>query len=131
MQCSSGMHQDQTQIAHRLQPLHQYRCIPSLHRADSFPANLHTAVFHQIDFEVCARNYAEANPSSSGSCIGERNIEEGYVLLYTSGMQTKIIFKKIFVFSFQNHVLYGYRRQRFLKLQKLISESKYTTFDLT
>lgn len=88
-------------------------------------------VFHQIDFEVCARNYAEANPSSSGSCIGERNIEEGYVLLYTGGMPTKIIFKKIFVFSFQNHVLYGYRRQRFLKLQKLISESKYTTFDLT
>ena len=88
-------------------------------------------VFHQIDFEVCARNYAEANPSSSGNCIGERNIEEGYVLLYTGGMQTKIIFKKIFVFASQNYVLYGYRRQRFLKLQKLISESKYTTFDLT
>ena len=99
--------------------------------ADSLIYRDESGALHQIDFDVCARNYAQVNQLGSGYCIGERNMDEGYFLLYTGGMQTKIIFKKIFVFAFQNHVLYGDRRQRFLKLQKLISESKYTTFDLT
>ena len=48
-------------------------------------------VLHQIDFEICAKNYSEANRSTGGRCIGERNIEQGYFLLYTGGMQTKLV----------------------------------------
>jgi hypothetical protein len=88
-------------------------------------------VLHQIDFEICAKNYPDANRSTGGRCIGERNIEQGYFLLYTSGIQTKIVFKRFFVFPIQNCLLFGDRLTRFLKLQNLISESKYTTFDLT
>ena len=86
---------------------------------------------HQIDFEICAKNYSDANRSTGGRCIGEQNIEQGYFLLYTGGMQTKIVFKRFFVFPIQNCLLFGDRLTRFLKLQNLISESKYTTFDLT
>ena len=88
-------------------------------------------VLHQIDFDICAENYAKVHKSSSGRCIGQRNFEEKYFLLFTSGIQVKIIFKRFFVFPFQNYCLYGNRKQRFLKLQNLISETKYTTFDLT
>ena len=88
-------------------------------------------ILHQIDFDICAENYAKAHQSSDRRCIGERNNEEKYFLLFTSGIQTKIIFKKFFVFYCQNYCLYGNRQQRFLKLQNKISETKYTTFDLT
>ena len=99
--------------------------------ADSLIYKDKNGVLHQIDFEICAKNYFEANFSTGGRCIGERNIEQGYFLLYTSGMQTKIVFKRLFVFPVQNCLLFGDRLTRFLKLQNLISESKYTTFDLT
>lgn len=83
---------------------------------------------HEIDFEICARNYQEEHPTSNGRCIGERNIEEGYFLLYTSGMKTKIVLKKRFFFG---ALLHGTRRQRFGQIQKLIDQTKYTTRDLT
>ena len=63
--------------------------------------------------------------------IFNQNIEKGYILLYTNGLQTKIVFRKAFVFPFQNYLLHGTKRERFLKLQKLLSQTKYTTYDLT
>ena len=86
---------------------------------------------HQIDFEECEKNFGEIYSTNNNRCIGERNIEKGYILLYTNGLQTKIVFRKAFVFSFQNHLLHGTRQERFLKLQKLLSQAKYTTYDLT
>ena len=55
-------------------------------------------------------------------------MEEGYFLLYTSGMKTKIVLKERFFFG---ALLHGTRRRRFLQLQKLIDQTKYTTYDLT
>ncbi len=86
---------------------------------------------HQIDFEGCALNYKIEHPTSSGRCIGDRNIEEGYFLLYTNGIKTKIIFEKRFVFELQNPLLHGTKHQRFSQLRKIIQETKYTTYDLT
>ena len=86
---------------------------------------------HQIDFEECGKNFKELYPTSSGFCIGERNIEKGYFLLFTNGFQTKIIFQKSFVFRFQNSLLHGTKKQRFSQLQKLFIQTKYTTYDLT
>ena len=86
---------------------------------------------HQIELEECAKNFQEAYPTSSGRCIGERNREQGHFLLFTNGIQTKIVFRKAFVFRFQNSLLYGSRRQRFSQLQKLLAQTKYTTYDVT
>ena len=86
---------------------------------------------HQIDFEECEKNFGEIYSTNNNRFIGERNIEKGYILLYTNGLQTKIVFRKAFVFSFQNHLLHGTRQERFLKLQKLLSQANYTTYDLT
>ncbi|MBR2223127.1 MAG: hypothetical protein IJ973_02270 [Christensenellaceae bacterium] len=87
--------------------------------------------FHQIDFEECAKNFADIHSIKENRCIGERNIEKRYVLLYTNGFHTKIVFRKAFVFPFRNHLLHGTRRERFLKLQALLSQTKYTTYDMT
>ena len=86
---------------------------------------------HQIDFEECAKNFEYTYSTNNNRCIGERNIEKKYIILYTNGLQTKIVFRKAFVFPFQNHLLHGTRQERFLKLQKLLSQTKYTTYDLT
>ena len=87
--------------------------------------------FHQIDFEECAKNFEATYSTNNNRCIGERNTEKGYILLYTNGLHTKIVFRKAFVFPFQNHLLHGTRQERFLKLQKLLLQTKYTTYDLT
>lgn len=86
---------------------------------------------HTIDFEQCARNFGEARSISKNRCIGERNIEEGYILLYTNGLQTRIVFQKAFVSAFENYLLHGTRKKRFLRLQRLLEQTKYTTYDLT
>ena len=86
---------------------------------------------HSIDFDVCATNFKAEHESSSGNCIGERNMEEGYFVFYTSCIKTKIVFKKMHVGNlFRYHLLSGSKTNRFLKLQKLINETKYTTYDL-
>ena len=66
-------------------------------REDSLIYKDADGVLHKIDFEKCAINYSKANPQSDGRCIGERNIEKWYFLLYTSGLPTKIVFKNHFV----------------------------------
>ena len=89
------------------------------------------AGFHKIDFADCANNYSLLHPSS-GICIGERNIEDFYFLIYTSGVPTKIVFKKKRISGFFGGSYFiGLRSQRFYNLQKLILEADYTTYDLT
>lgn len=87
---------------------------------------------HKIDLFDCANNYFALHPSASGKCIGERNIEDFYFLIYTSGVPTKIVFKKKRVSGFFGGSYFiGLRSQRFHNLQKLILEADYTTYDLT
>ena len=86
---------------------------------------------HQIDFEECARNFDEKYQTNMSRCIGERNSKDGYILLFTNGLQTKIVFRKAYVFSVQNYLLHGTKEQRFLQFQKLLMQTKYTTYDLT
>ena len=85
---------------------------------------------HSIDFEVCASNFKAEHESSSGNCIGERKMDECYFIFYTSGIKTKIVFKKMHVRNlFRYHLLSGSKANRFLQLQKLIGETRYTTYD--
>jgi len=87
---------------------------------------------HSIDFEVCAANFNAEHESSSGNCIGERKLDEYYFVFYTSGIKTKVVFKKIYVANlFRHHLLSGSKAERFLKLQKQIRETKYSTYDLS
>ncbi len=82
---------------------------------------------HIIDFDICAANY-HANNSKSLKCIAERNINEFYFIFYTNDIKTKIIFKKHYVFF---HFLKGSKIKRFHKLEKIISDANYTTYDLS
>ena len=87
---------------------------------------------HSIDFAVCATNYKIEHESESDNCIGKRKMDENYFIFYTSGIKTKIVFKRMFVGNFfQYHLLIGSTANRFLKLQKLINETRYTTLDLS
>ena len=87
---------------------------------------------HSIDFDVCAPNYKAEHESSSGNCIGERKMDEYYFVFYTSGIKTKIVFKKMYVGNlFRYHRLNGSKATRFLALQNLINETRYTTYDLS
>ena len=89
---------------------------------------------HTIDFAKCANNFQIDNNVSSTNCIGERNIVEGYFLFYTSGIKTRVVFKKIYVWKPRKQYLFlkGTRNSRFLQLQNIITdETKYTTYDMT
>ena len=87
---------------------------------------------HSIDFDACATNYKAEHESSSGNCIGERKMDKYCFVFYTSGIKTKIVFKKMHVSNlFRYHLLSGSKANRFLQLQKLIGETRYTTYDLS
>ena len=87
---------------------------------------------HSIDFDVCATTFKAEHGTSSGNCIGERKMDECYFVFYTSGIKTKIVFKTMHVGNlFQHHLLSGSRANRFLRLQELINETRYTTLDLS
>lgn len=87
---------------------------------------------HFIDFDVCATNFKAEHEASSGNCIGERKMDEFYFIFYSSGIKTKIVFKKMHVGNlFRYHLLSGSKANRFRKLQKLISETRYTTYGLS
>ena len=87
---------------------------------------------HSIDFETCAINFKAEHESSSGNCIGERKMDECYFVFYTSGIKTKVVFKKIYVGnSFRYHLLNGSKNFRFLALCNLIKETRYTIYDLS
>ena len=87
---------------------------------------------HSIDFETCAENFKAEHNTSSGHCIGERKIDNDCFIFYTSGIKTKVIFEKMYVGRlFKNRLLSGSKAFRFLSLQRLINETKYTTYDLS
>ena len=54
---------------------------------------------HSIDFDVCATNFKAEHGTSSGNCIGERKMDGYYIVFYTSGIKTKIVFKKMYFFA--------------------------------
>ena len=87
---------------------------------------------HSIDFETCAVNYLAEHSNSSGKCIGERKQDECYFVFYTSGIKTKVVFKKLYAGNMLcYHRLTGSKTARFLALQNLINETKYATYDLS
>lgn len=87
---------------------------------------------HIIDFDFCAKNYRSEKDKKTLYCIGERNINELYFRFYTSGLKTKVIFKKNYIVSIMSrNILRGTNESRFLQLQRLIDETKYTTKDLS
>ena len=87
---------------------------------------------HSIDFDICATNFKAEHESSSGNCIGEQKMDKYCFVFYTSGIKTKIVFKKMHVSNlFRYHLLSGSKANRFLQLQKLIGETRYTTYDLS
>ena len=87
---------------------------------------------HSIDFDVCATTFKAEHGTSSGNCIGERKMDEYCFIFYTSGIKTKIVFKKMYVGNFfRYHLLSGSKSTRFLALQNLINETRYTTYDLS
>ena len=89
-------------------------------------------LLHSIDFESCAINFSEEYKSSSAICVGERKIDEYYFIFYTSGIKTKVVFKQKYVHNiFSYHLLSGSRYSRFQKLNSLIYETKYRTYDLS
>ena len=87
---------------------------------------------HSIDFEACALNYMAEHKKSAGNCIGERKVDENYLIFYTSGIKTKVVFKNLYVSNLlRYHRLTGSKTTRFLALQNLINETKYTTYDFS
>ena len=91
-----------------------------------------TGLLHEIDFHTCALNYKAEHKSSSEYCIGERKSNEAYFLFYTSGIKTKVVFKKHYVVNLlRYHLLKGSRASRFHSLHKLICKTNYITYDLS
>ena len=92
---------------------------------------------HTIDLETCAQNYMIEHPGRSANCVGERNIDERYFVLYTSGIKTKIIFDKKYVFqtcsgdAYKFKLLTGERINRFQRFQTYLNETRYITLDLS
>lgn len=87
---------------------------------------------HSIDLAVCAKNYQQEHNLDTTTCIGERDIVEGYFLLYTSRIKTKIVFKRSFVWNLRSfYLLGGSKKDRFLKLQSLLHQTKYHTRDMS
>ncbi len=86
---------------------------------------------HTIELDVCSNNYSELT-GQRNNCVGGRKIDEYYILLYTSGLLTKIVFSKFYVFRPTRFIgLSGTRNARFLKFISLLNETKYRTRDLS
>ena len=87
---------------------------------------------HSISLESNVQNYKNENPICSNRCVGARKIDDKYFILYTSGVKTKIIFKKLYVLRYnKNNLFTGKRNSRFQEFQRLLGEANYTTFDLS
>ena len=88
--------------------------------------------FHTIDLKVCSDNFKKEHGTLNGNCVGDRNIHGFYFCFQTSGINTMIYFKRIYIFNlFGNKILHGSRLRRFLKLQKILRQLGYTTYDLS
>lgn len=82
-----------------------------------------------IDFSVCAENFKETNPQSSGKCVGEREISFLSFTFYATPKAIMIKFlprNKLIEFFSPNNTL-----KRFHSLQNKVIYFGYTTYDLT
>ena len=88
---------------------------------------------HEINLKACTENFAAENPNFSDKCVGERNILEWCYIFYTSGIKTKVVFKKRFVRNslFIRRRLVGSKSKRFHELGGLINQVGFTTYDLS
>ena len=88
--------------------------------------------FHTIDLNICADNFKNEYGDSNGMCVGDRNAEGKYFCFNTSGIQTIVYFKRLYICNLSGKkILYGNRIQRFHQLQKAITQLGYRTYDLT
>ncbi len=89
--------------------------------------------FHTIDFASCSLNYKEQHKNSSALCVGERDVADGSFIFYTSGIKTKLSFKKRYILStvFAPRILKGAKNKRFHTLNALINRAGFTTYDLS
>ena len=109
-----------------------FNCGKKANEASSFIYRDKSNKLHSIDFEICADNYKSEHSNASAKCIGERKLDEGYFVFWTSGIKTKVIFKKMYSGSlFGRYLLSGYRVFRFLDLWNRINKTGYTTLDLS
>ena len=84
-----------------------------------------------IDLKVCADNFKNEYGTENGKCVGDRNAEQKYFILYTSGINTSISFKKLYIPNpFGTKILFGNRTQRFMQLKKALEQLGYSTYDL-
>ena len=87
---------------------------------------------HTIDLKICADNFKKEYGDSNGKCVGDRNAQSKYFCFNTSGIKTKIYFKRYYICKlFGGKVLFGKRMQRFHQLQKIIAQLGYRTYDMT
>ena len=97
-----------------------------------YDAVKNTVLLNEIDFHTCALNYKAEHKNASDYCIGERKFDELYFLFYTSGIKTKVVFKKHYVMNLlRYHLLKGSKASRFHSLQKLICETNFRTYDMS
>lgn len=86
---------------------------------------------HSIDFDACAENFKSEHETASDHCIGDRSPDECCFIFYTSGIKTKVVFQKRYVFNISHYRRFGgSKSSRFLELHNLINRTKYTTRDL-
>ena len=89
-------------------------------------------ILRSIVFDVCAKNFHDYSPNSNRNCVAERNIQDYSFTFYTSGVLTKVIFKKRYYFNLRFTKLFnGSRMTRFEKLRKMIEDTGYTSRDLS
>ena len=81
----------------------------------------------KINFEECAKNYANENSLKNSRCVATRDITKLTFTFYTQP-KISVVFKKHFfkdLFSAKPAV------RRFLELQKEINKCGYTCYDLS
>ena len=84
--------------------------------------------FHKIDLGICVVNYCQERgfDPTGVTCVGERNIIEGYFEFWTSGIHTRVVFPKRHPFEWKER-----KHRRFHAFQRLLAETGYSTLDLT
>ena len=86
---------------------------------------------HWINLSECAMNFQALHPKAN-RCVAERDITNFSFTFFTSGIFTKIVFKKRFLTGlFNDKLLKGSRAQRFHAFSKMIDSCGYTTYDLS
>lgn len=86
--------------------------------------------FHTICLDQRAKNYQSIHMAAS-TCVAERDVTNFTITFYTSGLPTKIFFKKKIYFNIWHYkLLSGNRVERFNALTTLINECGYALYDL-